>query len=167
MEPKQDRKIYTFSPGPCILPVEILETAQKEFLDYQGCGISVFEMSHRSKDYTKIIKKAEQDLRDLLKIPSNYKVLFMQGGASLQFACAPLNLLSEKKKVNYLVTGHWGEKAFAEAKKYTTELNEVVPIKTTKGSKYSMVPAQSEWKVDEDAAYFHYTENETIAGVEF
>lgn len=123
-------------------------------------------MSHRGKDFTSIIKKAESDLRKLMKIPDNYKVLFMQGGASLQFACVPLNLLADKKKGTYLVTGHWGEKAIEEMKKYGEPV-ESYPIKELKTKKYTSIPDQAEWNVPEDSAYFHYCDNETIAGVEF
>lgn len=158
------KKIWNFSAGPSILPQEILLKAQSELLSWQGCGVSVLEMSHRSKEFESIRKKAEQDLRDLLSIPQNYKVLFLQGGATLEFASIPMNLLRGKKTANYLVSGHWSQKAVEEARKYC-EAVEVV--KTTKDQKFVSIPAREEWKFDEEGAYFWFCDNETIAGVEF
>jgi phosphoserine aminotransferase len=112
------KRVYNYSAGPSMLPVEVLEQAQKEMLCYGESGMSVMEMSHRSKDFEAIIKQAEQDLRELMHIPDNYKVLFVQGGGSTQFAMVPLNLMNKNKKANYINTGQWAKKAYAEAKRY-------------------------------------------------
>jgi len=156
-------RVYNFSAGPAALPTEVLEQAQAEMLDWNGSGVSVMEMSHRGKDYMSIAAKAEADLRELMTIPDNYKVLFLQGGASSQFAMVPINLLNGKKKADYLLTGQWSKKAVAEAKRYC----EVNLVADTTDSKFTTVPDETSLKFDPEAAYVHYTPNETIVGVEF
>jgi len=154
---------FNFCAGPAALPEEVLQQAQSEILDWQGAGLSVMEMSHRSAEIVGIAEQAEKDLRDLLSIPDNYKVIFTQGGASMQFAAVPLNLCGSNKKTNYLNTGQWSKKAIAEAKKFA----EVNVMATAEAEKFSVIPAFDSWQVDNDAAYLHYTPNETIGGVEF
>ena len=156
-------RVFNFCAGPAALPEKVLEKAAAEMLDWQGKGLSIMEMSHRSPEYVSVAKKAEQDLRDLLVIPDNYKVLFMQGGASAQFAMIPMNLLRGKKSADYINTGQWSAKAIKEAKNYC-DVN-VVASSEDKG--FSYAPAQSALKLNPDAAYVHYTPNETIGGVEF
>ena len=155
--------IYNFSAGPAVLPKEVLQQAQAELLDWHGSGMSVMEMSHRGKEYMGIQAQAEADLRELMGIPVNYKVLFLQGGASQQFAMIPLNLLRGKLSADYVNTGEWSKKAISEAKKFSYE--NVVASNADKNGNY--VPAFDSWKLDKDAAYVHYTPNETIGGVEF
>lgn len=157
-------RCVNFSAGPCCLPLEILQEARDEMLNWHGSGMSVMEMSHRSKEYESIIGQAEKDMRELLQIPDNFKVLFLQGGATGQFAAVPLNLLAEPgAKADYLVTGQWGEKAVAECKKWGAPST----VADGKPTKYTQIPPTSEWKLSEDAKYFHYTSNETVNGVEF
>jgi len=156
-------RVYNFSAGPAALPIEVLQQAQAEMLDWNGSGMSVMEMSHRGKDYMSIAAKAEADLRQLMSIPDNYKVLFLQGGASSQFAMVPINLLSGKKSADYLLTGQWSKKAVAEAKRFC----DVNVIADTSDAKFTTVPDAASLKFDTDAAYVHYTPNETIVGVEF
>ncbi len=156
-------RVYNFSAGPAALPIEVLEQAQAEMLDWNGSGMSVMEMSHRGKDYMSIATKAEADLRELMTIPDNYKVLFLQGGASSQFAMVPINLLNGKKSADYLLTGQWSKKAVAEAKRFC----DVNVIADTSDSHFTTVPDESSLKFNPDAAYVHYTPNETIVGVEF
>ncbi len=156
-------RVYNFSAGPAALPTEVLEQAQAEMLDWNGSGMSVMEMSHRGKDYMSIAAKAEADLRQLMAIPDNYKVLFMQGGASSQFAMVPINLLNGKKTADYLLTGQWSKKAVAEAKRFC----DVNLVADTTDSKFTTVPDESSLNFNPDAAYVHYTPNETIVGVEF
>ncbi len=160
-------RVYNFSAGPATLPTEVLEQAQAEMLDWNGSGMSVMEMSHRGKVYMSIAAKAEADLRQLMAIPDNYKVLFLQGGASSQFAMVPINLLnikkSGKKSADYMLTGQWSKKAVAEAKRYC----DVSLIVDTTDSKFTTVPDESSLNFNADAAYVHYTPNETIVGVEF
>jgi phosphoserine aminotransferase len=155
--------IYNFSAGPAVLPKEVLQQAQAELTDWHGSGMSVMEMSHRGKEYMGIQAQAEADLRELMGIPVNYKVLFLQGGASMQFSMIPLNLLRGKLSADYVYTGEWSKKAISEAKKFSYV--NVVASNTDKNSSY--VPAFDTWKLDNDAAYVHYTPNETIGGVEF
>ena len=155
--------IYNFSAGPAVLPKEVLQQAQAELIDWHGSGMSVMEMSHRGKEYMGIHAQAEADLRELMGIPANYKVLFLQGGAHLQFSMIPLNLLRGKLSADYVNTGEWSKKAIAEAKKFS-HVN-VVANNADKNCTY--VPAFDTWKLDKDAAYVHYTPNETIGGVEF
>jgi len=154
---------FNFSAGPAMLPTAVIKRAQQEMLDWHDSGMSVMEMSHRGKEYMSIAGKAEQDLRDIMAIPDNYKVLFLQGGASLQFAMVPLNLLGDKQSADYINTGVWSKKAIAEAKRYGT-VN--IAADTSEGG-FTTVPSQDELKLNPDAAYVHYTPNETIGGVEF
>ena len=156
-------RVYNFSAGPAVLPEAVLKQAQEEMLDWQGTGMSVMEMSHRGKAYMSIAEKAEADLRDIMAIPDNYKVLFLQGGASSQFSMVPINLLNGNKKADYVLTGQWSQKAIAEAKRYC----DVNVVSSTEDSKFTTVADQSSWTLDENAAYLHYVANETIAGVEF
>ena len=155
--------IYNFSAGPAVLPHEVLLQAREEMLDWHGSGMSVMEMSHRGKEFMGIAAQAEADLRELMGVPANYKILFLQGGAHLQFSMIPLNLLRGKTSADYVNSGEWSKKAIAEAKKFC-KVNEVV---TTADKNFSYVPAFDTWKRDPDAAYLHYTTNETIGGVEF
>ena len=155
--------IYNFSAGPGILPHDVLVQAQEELLDWHGSGMSVMEMSHRGKEFMSIAAAAEKDLRELMNIPANYKVLFLQGGAHLQFSMIPLNLLRGKATADYVNTGEWSKKAIAEAKKFC-KVNVAVD---TADKNFSYVPALNTWKRDPEAAYLHYTTNETIGGVEF
>jgi len=156
-------RIFNFSAGPATLPEAVLKQAQEEMMDWQGTGMSVMEMSHRGKAYLSIAEKAEADLREVMNIPSNYKVLFLQGGASSQFAAIPINLLGSNTKADYLLTGQWGKKAISEAKRF----GDINIAASSEDSKFMTVPAQSTWNLREDAAYLHYTPNETIVGVEF
>ncbi|MDD4978801.1 MAG: 3-phosphoserine/phosphohydroxythreonine transaminase [Gallionella sp.] len=155
--------IYNFSAGPAVLPREVLLQAQAEMLDWHGSGMSVMEMSHRGKEFISIAAQAEADLRELMAIPDNYKVLFLQGGAHLQFSMIPLNLLRGKLSVDYVNTGEWSKKAIAEAKKFS----HVNVVADNSDKKCTYVPTFDTWKLDKDAAYVHYTPNETIGGVEF
>ena len=156
-------RIYNFSPGPSMLPEVVLQRAREELLDYRGTGMSVMEMSHRGKDYVAIAEKADSDLRELLSIPANYRVLFMQGGATAQFAAVPMNLLRGKASASYVDTGIWSGKAIDEAKAHC----EVKRAASAKDLGFTTIPTRSAWTVDPDAAYLHYTSNETINGVEF
>lgn len=157
------KRNFNFAAGPAALPTSVLEQAQAELLDWHGKGMSVMEISHRSADYIEIAKQAEQDLRDLLLIPSNYKVLFLQGGASQQFAQIPLNLLAEKQQADYIDTGIWSRKAIDEAKKFAN----IHVAASGKAYDYFAIPTQDEWQLSKGAAYVHYTSNETIGGVQF
>ncbi len=156
-------RIYNFSAGPAMLPEEVLAQAREEMLDWHGSGMSVMEMSHRGKEFMSIAEQAEADLRELMGIPSNYKVLFLQGGASSQFAMVPLNLLRGRKQADYINTGAWSKKAIAEAKRYC----DVRIAASTEAENFTRAPAQSELTLSADSAYVHYTPNETIGGVEF
>ena len=155
-------RVFNFSAGPAALPLEVLQQAQAEMVNWHGCGMSVMEMSHRGKEYMAIQAEAEADLRELMGISANYKVLFLQGGASLQFAMAPMNLLRGKASADYLNTGEWSKKAIKEAKKYGA----VNVIASSEDKNFSYAPAFSQWKLDPNAAYVHITQNETIGGVE-
>ncbi len=157
------KRAFNFCAGPAALPDAVLQRAQAELLDWRGKGLSVMEMSHRSDDYVAIASKAEQDLRDLLDIPSDYKVLFLQGGASQQFAEIPLNLLPEDGVADYIDTGIWSKKAIEEARRYGT----VNVAASAKEYDYFAIPGQNEWTLTKDAAYVHYASNETIGGLEF
>ncbi|QIK37955.1 3-phosphoserine/phosphohydroxythreonine transaminase [Caldichromatium japonicum] len=156
-------RVYNFSAGPAMLPEPVLNQARDEMLDWRGSGMCVAEMSHRGKEFMAIAAEAEADLRELLIIPEHYKVLFLQGGASLQFAMVPLNMLGDKGRADYLNTGSWSKKAIAEAKRF----GEVRIAASTEASRFTCAPAQDELSLDPDAAYVHYTPNETIEGVEF
>ncbi len=155
-------RVYNFSAGPAVLPEEVLKEAADEMLDYKGTGMSVMEMSHRSKAYDTIIKEAEQDLRDLMNIPDNYKVLFLQGGASQQFAAVPMNLM-KNKVADYIITGQWAKKAFQEAKKY----GNVKAVASSEDKTYSYIPDCSDLDIDDDADYVYICENNTIYGTKF
>lgn len=155
--------MYNFSAGPCILPQEVLKQSQDELLSWHGCGVSVMEMSHRSKEFISIAEQAEKDFRELMNVPKNYVVFFFQGGASMQFSAIPYNILKDKTKANYITTGAWSEQAIKEAKK-VCEPNEVWPDSQ---SKFNTLPDPANWNIAEDAAYLHYCDNETIHGVEF
>jgi phosphoserine aminotransferase len=154
--------IYNFSAGPAILPGPVLQRVREELIDWRGCGMSVMEMSHRGPEFMDIAARAEADLRALMNIPANYRVLFLQGGASSQFAMVPMNLLRGKASADYLDTGEWSKKAISEARKYTM----VNVVASSSDKNYSYAPTQDCWQRDADAAYLHYTPNETIGGVE-
>jgi phosphoserine aminotransferase len=156
-------RAYNFCAGPAALPEAVLQQAQAELLDYHGKGLSVMEMSHRSADYVAIAEQAEQDLRDLMNIPSNYKVLFLQGGASQQFSMIPMNLLRGKSSADYVNTGMWSDKAIKEAKKFC----QVNVVASDEANNFRAVPAYDTWQINPQAAYLHYTPNETIHGVQF
>lgn len=155
-------RVYNFSAGPAVLPEEVLREAADEMMDYRGCGMSVMEMSHRSKVFDQIIKEAEADLRDLMQIPDNYKVLFLQGGASQQFAAIPMNLM-KNRKAGYIVTGQWAKKAFAEAKMY----GEAVELASSADETFSYIPDCSDLAIPEDLDYVYICENNTIYGTKF
>ena len=154
--------VFNFSPGPAVLPAEVLEQARDEITDWHGTGMSVMEMSHRGKEFIGIAEQAEADLRELLTVPANYKVLFMQGGATLQFAGVPLNFSLPGQTVDYVNTGAWSKKAISEAKRYAK-----VNVAADAGGAYCSIPPVATWNRSADAAYLHYTPNETIGGVEF
>jgi phosphoserine aminotransferase len=156
-------RIYNFSAGPAVLPVEVIEEAQRHLLELPGVGMSVLEISHRSKTFDDIIQGCEADMRTLAKIPADYKILFLQGGASLQFSMVPMNLLPEGGSADYIVTGVWGQKAVKEAKK----VGAVKIAASTEVEQFKRLPAQSELKLDPNAAYVHMTSNNTIYGTEF
>ena len=156
-------RAHNFCAGPAALPEAVLQKAQAELLDWHGKGLSVMEMSHRSDDYVAIAEKAEQDLRDLLNVPSNYKVLFLQGGASQQFAAIPLNLLPEEGVADYVETGIWSKKAIEEARRF----GNVNVAASAKPYDYFAIPGQNDWKLSNNAAYLHYCSNETIGGLQF
>ena len=154
---------YNFSAGPAMLPHPVLLKIQEELIEYENSKASVMEISHRGIDFMEAAQKSEKDLRELLKIPENYKVLFLQGGASAQFSMVPINLLRGGSKANYANTGHWSVKAIAEAQRYCN-----VNICTdSSGNNFTDIESFKDWRVDEDASYLHYTPNETIAGLEF
>ena len=155
-------KVYNFSAGPAVLPEEVLREAADEMMDYKGCGMSVMEMSHRSKVFDDIIKDAEADLRDLMNIPDNYKVLFVQGGASQQFAAVPMNLM-KNKKAGYVVTGQWAKKAYQEAKMY----GEAVELASSADETFSYIPDCSDLPITDDMDYVYICENNTIYGTKF
>ena len=155
-------RVYNFSPGPAVLPVEVLEQAREEMLDWRGSGMSVMEMSHRGKAFLSIAQQAEADLRELLAVPSNYKVLFLQGGATGQFAGIPLNLTTPESTIDFVNTGAWSKKAIGEAKRYAK-----VHVAADAGEPYTSIPPVSQWQLTSNAAYVHYTPNETIGGVEY
>lgn len=155
--------IYNFSAGPAVLPKAVLTQAQNEMLNWHDSGMSVMEMSHRGKEFMSIAETTECNLRKLANIPENYKILFLQGGASGQFAMVPLNLLRDKKRADYICTGQWSKKAIEEAQKFCT-VNTAV---SSKAKNFTYIPTQDQWRLDPNAAYVHYTSNETIGGVEF
>ena len=155
-------RVYNFSAGPAVLPEEVLKEAQEEMLDYRGCGMSVMEMSHRSKVFQNIIDEAEADLRDLMGIPSNYKVMFLQGGASLQFSMIPMNLM-KNGVADYIVTGQWAKKAYAEAQKY----GKANKIASSEDKTFSYIPDCSDLPISPDADYVYICENNTIYGTKY
>lgn len=156
-------KVYNFSAGPAVLPHPVLAEAQSEMLDWHGSGMCVMEMSHRGKEFMEIIHDAEHDLRELMHIPENYKVLFLQGGASLQFSMVPLNLLGDKTSIDVVNTGHWSKLAIKEAKRYAN----VNVVASSEDRNFAYIPDESTWKRDSNAAYLHFTSNETIGGLQF
>ena len=156
-------RAHNFCAGPAALPEAVLQKAQAELLDWHGKGLSVMEMSHRSDEYVAVAEKAEQDLRDLLAIPSNYKVLFLQGGASQQFAQIPLNLLPEDGIADYVDTGIWSKKSLEEARRF----GNVNVAASAKAYDYFAIPGQNDWQLSKNAAYLHYASNETIGGLQF
>ena len=156
-------EVFNFSAGPAVLPGPVLEQARQELLDWQGSGMSVMEMSHRGSHFMSIAQQAEADLRALLSIPAGYQVLFLQGGATSQFAMVPMNLLRGSQRADYINTGAWSKKAIAEAGRYCT----VNVASSAEASNFSDIPAPDTWQLDAGAAYVHYTPNETIGGVEF
>ncbi|USP06728.1 3-phosphoserine/phosphohydroxythreonine transaminase [Vibrio sp. LQ2] len=162
MEPNTDT-VFNFSAGPAALPKAVMQKAQAEFVNWNDLGVSVMEISHRSKPFIQVAEEAEQDLRDLLNIPDNYKVLFCQGGARAQFAAVPLNLLGDKTQATYIDAGYWAASAVKEAKKYCKPA--VFDAKIEKDGKTAVLPA-SEWEIDADSAYVHFCPNETIDGIE-
>lgn len=155
-------RVYNFSAGPAVLPEEVLKQAAEEMMNYDNSGMSVMEMSHRSKTFDKIIKTAEQDLRDLLNIPDNYKVLFLQGGANLQFAMVPINLL-KNGVADYIVTGHWAKRAYNEALKY----GKINKVASSEDKNFSYIPDCSDLPISDDADYVYICENNTIYGTKF
>ena len=156
-------RVFNFSAGPAVLPEPVLRQAAAEMLDWHGSGMSVMEMSHRGKEFISIADKAEADLRALLAIPANYKVLFLQGGAIAENAIVPMNLLGERTSADYIHTGEWSKKSIREAKKYCT----VSVAASAEDRGFTYVPAQTTWKLGKDAAYVHVCTNETIGGVEY
>ncbi len=156
------KRIYNFSAGPAVLPEEVLQEAAGEMLDYRGCGMSVMEMSHRSKMFENILAEAEQDLRDLLSVPQGYKVLFLQGGAHLQFAMLPLNLM-KNHTADYIITGHWAKRAWSEAKKFGT----ANAIASSEDKTFSYIPDCADLPVSDNADYVYICENNTIYGTKF
>lgn len=156
-------RVFNFSAGPAMLPAEVLQQAREEMLDWRGSGMCVAEMSHRGKEFVSIAEQAEADLRELLAIPEDYRVLFLQGGASSQFAMVPMNLLRGGDKADYLNTGSWSKKAIAEARRFCT----VGIAASTEDARFTRAPTQGELALDPEAAYVHYTPNETIEGVAF
>lgn len=157
------KRVHNFNAGPSVLPVPVLEKAQAEMLDYQGCGMSVMEMSHRSKEFESIIQTAEADLRELLDIPANYRVMFLQGGGSLQFAMLPMNLRPAGSSADYIVTGSWSKTAWKEGSK----LGATSLAFNGETDNFRRLPVQDEYKFDPKAAYLHFCHNETIHGVEY
>ena len=155
-------RVYNFSAGPAVLPEVVLQEAAEEMMDYRGCGMSVMEMSHRSKMFETIIQEAEADLRELLQIPDNYKVLFLQGGASQQFAMIPMNLM-KNRVADYIVTGQWAKKAWQEARKY----GKANKIASSEDKTFSYIPDCSDLDISPDADYVYICENNTIYGTKF
>ena len=158
-----EQRAYNFSAGPAALPQEVLEQARDELLNWQGLGASVMEVSHRGREFLHTAAEAEQDLRQLLHIPANYRVLFLQGGARGQFAAIPLNLKGDKCSADYLNSGYWAQSAIREAGRYLT----VNVVADGEAEAYRAIPAPDQWRLNPDAAYLHYTPNETIGGLEF
>lgn len=156
-------RVYNFSAGPAALPLEVLERAREELTDWRGCGMSVMELSHRSKEFMGIAEQAERDLRSLLDVPDNYRVLFVQGGATTQFGVIPFNLAERDQGADYVLTGSWSKKALAEAQRFCDAREAASSAADT----FCSIPDPATWQLRADAAYLHYTPNETIGGVEF
>jgi phosphoserine aminotransferase len=156
-------RVWNFSAGPAALPQAVLERAQREMLDWNGSGASVMEQSHRGKRFIEMAAQAEADLRELMQIPADYAVLFLQGGATQHFAQIPMNLAAQGDSADYIVSGHWGEKAVSEAQPYVR----INVAATAKSHDYQQLPSRDSWQLDPAAAYVHYTPNETIHGIEF
>ncbi len=156
-------QVFNFSAGPAVLPKEVLQQAQAELLDWYGSGMSVMEMSHRGPEFSQIIAECEADLRELMAIPSNYKVLLLQGGATSQFSMVPMNLIGRTGRADYINTGHWAKGAIKEAKRY----GEINIAASAEDRNFTYIPPVAEWKLSRDASYVHYTPNETIGGVEY
>ncbi|NOX26942.1 MAG: 3-phosphoserine/phosphohydroxythreonine transaminase [Gammaproteobacteria bacterium] len=156
-------RVFNFGAGPATLPQDVLQQVQSELLDWQGAGMSVMEVSHRSKEFVALAEEASADFRELMQISDDYEVLFLQGGATTQFAAVPLNLLGDKRKADYINTGMWSKKAIAEGKRYC----DVNIAATGEAGGFTSIPDVDTWHLDADAAYVHYTPNETIGGVEF
>lgn len=163
VEDREEARVFNFAAGPAILPENVLKKAQAELYNWRGSGMSIMEMSHRGKEFLSVIQKAESDLRELLSIPANYEVLFLQGGASTQFSCLPLNLCGPEDTAEYIVTGSWGDKAFKEGQRFC-KANLVWSGKSTK---YTRIPSEEEYQLNPNAKYLHICANETIHGVEF
>jgi phosphoserine aminotransferase len=159
-------RVYNFSAGPCQLPLEVVEKCRDEMVNYRGAGMGIMEMSHRSKEFMAVSASAHNIVREVLSVPQNYKIILLQGGATGQFAAVPLNMLGSAtgQSCDYVVTGQWGDKAAKECTKYASKVNRVCDTKSTK---YTVIPSQSDWTLDSNAAYCHYTANETVNGVEF
>ncbi len=158
-----EKRVYNFSAGPAILPEEVLLEAQKDLFALPGVGMSILEISHRSKAFDKIILETKENLKALLNVPDNYEILFLQGGASLQFSMVPLNLMPPRNKADYIVTGSWSKKAVKEAKR----VGAVNIAATTEEGKFKRIPKQNELKLDSDASYVHFTSNNTIYGTQW
>ncbi|MDG2045871.1 MAG: 3-phosphoserine/phosphohydroxythreonine transaminase [Halioglobus sp.] len=156
-------RCHNFCAGPAALPESVLETARKDMMEWHGKGLSLMEMSHRSPEVVGVVDHAEKTLRSLLGVSDDYAVLFLQGGASTQFASVPLNLLGDKRSADYVNTGQWSKKAIAEGRRY----GEVNVVASSQDTNFSTIPPQTQWQLDADAAYLHYTPNETIGGVEY
>ena len=156
-------RIYNFSPGPATLPTSVLERARDELLNWRGTGMSVMEVSHRGKEFIEFAERSVDALRELLCIPDNYRVLFLQGGATMQFAAVPLNLAGPDATADYVTTGNWGVKAFGEARRYL-HANEAA---TGRGGNFTSIPDPATWRLSNDARYLHLVSNETVVGVEF
>lgn len=156
------KRVYNFAAGPAVLPEEVLQEAAEEMLDYRGCGMSVMEMSHRSKMFENILAEAEQDIRGLMNIPNNYKVLFLQGGAHLQFAMLPLNL-KRKGTADFIITGHWAKRAYSEAKKFL----KANVVASSEDKNFTYIPDCSDLPISDDADYVYICENNTIYGTKF
>ncbi len=156
-------RVFNFSAGPSVLPVEVIEKVQSELLNYQGSGQSIMEMSHRSKEFVKVMEDAEKDLREIMKIPDNYKVLFLQGGATLQFAMVPINLLRNSKKADYIVAGTWGKKAAKEAEKF----GDIKVVASSEDDTFTYIPKVSKDEIRPDADYVHITYNNTVYGTHY
>ncbi len=157
------RKVYNFAPGPALLPEEVLLQAQQELLNWHNTGMSVMEISHRGKEFAEVVAQTEADVRELLNLPKNYQVLFTTGGATAQFAMVPMNFIGKKKTADYVNTGIWSEKAIEEAKTF----GEINIVANTQKNPRIFIPSQESWKLNPNAAYLHYTPNETINGIEF